>query len=287
MANPFDNADTLIEATGITVTRGKKEILSSAGVRVRAGEIVTLIGPNGAGKTTIVRVVLALLKPDRGTVVRRPGLVIGYLPQRLHIDPTLPLSVGRFLALGTAPGRKHAPEQAARVLDEGGAGAIMDTPLQAVSGGEFQRVVLARALLRDPDLLVLDEPSQGIDITGQADLYRLITRIRDRRGCGVLMVSHDLHLVMADTDEVVCLNQHVCCAGRPETVTNAPNYIELFGRQVAETLAVYHHHHDHAHDAGGYVVPLDETGESQGHDHDRGGHEHGHDGDQDGRHGHG
>jgi zinc transport system ATP-binding protein len=287
MANPFDNADTLIEATGITVTRGKKEILSSAGVRVRAGEIVTLIGPNGAGKTTIVRVVLALLKPDRGTVVRRPGLVIGYLPQRLHIDPTLPLSVGRFLALGTAPGRKHAPEQAARVLDEVGAGAIMDTPLQAVSGGEFQRVVLARALLRDPDLLVLDEPSQGIDITGQADLYRLITRIRDRRGCGVLMVSHDLHLVMADTDEVVCLNHHVCCAGRPETVTNDPNYIELFGRQVAETLAVYHHHHDHAHDAGGYVVPLDETGESQGHDHDRGGHEHGHDGDQDGRHGHG
>ncbi len=279
MTNHFDNADTLIEATGITVTRGKKEILSSAGVRVRGGEIVTLIGPNGAGKTTIVRVVLELLKPDKGTVVRRPGLVIGYMPQGLHIDPTLPLSVGRFLALGTVPGRKQAPEQAAWVLDEVVAGAIMDTPLQAVSGGEFQRVVLARALLRDPDLLVLDEPSQGIDITGQADLYRLITRIRDRRGCGVLMVSHDLHLVMADTDEVICLNHHVCCAGHPETVTNDPNYIELFGRQVAETLAVYHHHHDHAHDAGGHVVPLDETGESQGHDH--GGHDHG------GGHGHG
>ena len=279
MTDRFENADTLIEATGITVTRGKKEILSSAGVRVRDGEIVTLIGPNGAGKTTIVRVVLELLKPDKGTVARRSGLVIGYMPQRLHIDPTLPLSVGRFLALGTAPGRKQEPEQAARVLDEVGAGAIMDTPLQAVSGGEFQRVVLARALLRDPDLLVLDEPSQGIDITGQADLYRLITRIRDRRGCGVLMVSHDLHLVMADTDEVICLNHHVCCAGHPETVTNDPNYIELFGRQVAETLAVYHHHHDHAHDAGGHVVPLDETGESQGHDH--GGHDHG------GGHGHG
>ena len=278
MTNHFDNANTLIEATGITVIRGKKEILSSAGVRVRDGEIVTLIGPNGAGKTTIVRVVLELLKPDKGTVRRRPGLVIGYMPQRLHIDPTLPLTVGRFLALGTAPGRQQAPEQAARVLDEVGAGAIMDTPLQAVSGGEFQRVVLARALLRDPDLLVLDEPSQGIDITGQADLYRLITRIRDRRGCGVLMVSHDLHLVMADTDEVICLNHHVCCAGHPETVTNDPNYIELFGRQVAETLAVYHHHHDHAHDAGGHVVPLDESGESQGHNHDHdpgGGHGHG------------
>ncbi len=282
MTDRFENADTLIEATGITVTRGKKEILSSAGVRVRDGEIVTLIGPNGAGKTTIVRVVLELLKPDRGTVARRPGLVIGYMPQRLHIDPTLPLSVGRFLALGMTTRRKQEPEQAARVLDEVGAGAIMDTPLQAVSGGEFQRVVLARALLRDPDLLVLDEPSQGIDITGQADLYRLITRIRDRRGCGVLMVSHDLHLVMADTDEVICLNHHVCCAGRPETVTSDPNYIELFGRQVAETLAVYHHHHDHAHDAGGHVVPLDETGE--GHDHD---HDHGHGGGHNGGHGHG
>lgn len=264
MANPFDNAGTLIEATAITVVRGKKEILSSAGLRVRDGEIVTLIGPNGAGKTTIVRVVLGLMKPDRGTVVRRPGLVIGYMPQRLHIDPTLPLSVGRFLALGTQSGKKYAPEYAARVLDEVGAGAIMDTPLQAVSGGEFQRVVLARALLRDPDLLVLDEPSQGIDITGQADLFRLITRIRDRRGCGVLMVSHDLHLVMAATDEVICLNHHVCCAGHPETVTNDPNYIELFGRHVAETLAVYQHHHDHAHDAGGHVVPLSEEEKNEG-----------------------
>ncbi|MBL4691464.1 MAG: zinc ABC transporter ATP-binding protein ZnuC [Rhodospirillales bacterium] len=284
--DPFAGRDALIEARDITVVRGDKEILSAAGLKVRNGEIVTLIGPNGAGKTTIVRVVLGLMNPDRGMVVRRPGLVIGYMPQRLHIDPTLPLTVGRFLVLG-AGRRRYSADQQVRVLDEVGVGKILETPVQAVSGGEFQRVVLARALLRDPDLLVLDEPSQGIDITGQADLYRLITRIRDRRGCGVLMVSHDLHLVMADTDEVVCLNHHVCCAGRPEMVTNDPNYIELFGRQVAETLAVYHHHHDHAHDAGGYVVPLDETGESQGHDHDRGGHEHGHDGDQDGRHGHG
>ena len=253
-SDPFAAADILLEASDLTVVRGGKEILAGAGLKVRGGEIVTLIGPNGAGKTTIIKVVLGLMKADQGKVMRRPGLVIGYMPQRLHIDPTLPLTVGRFLALGGSRGNGKGRARAAEVLGEVGAGAVMDTPLQAVSGGEFQRVVLARALLREPDLLVLDEPSQGIDVNGQAELYRLIARIRDRRGCGVLMVSHDLHLVMADTDEVVCLNHHVCCAGRPEMVTNDPSYIQLFGRQVAGTLAVYHHHHDHDHDAGGNVI---------------------------------
>ena len=262
--DPFYGVDPLIEASGITVVRGDKEILSAAGLKVRPGEIVTLIGPNGAGKTTIVRVVLGLMEPDRGTVVRRPDLAIGYMPQSLHIDQTLPLTVGRFLGLGTRH-RRFSAEQKFQVLDEVGVGGILETPVQAVSGGEFQRVVLARALLRDPDLLVLDEPSQGIDVTGQADLYRLITRIRDRRGCGVLMVSHDLHLVMADTDEVVCLNHHVCCAGHPEMVANDPGYIQLFGKQVADTLAVYHHHHDHDHDAHGNVVPHDSHGHGEEH----------------------
>ncbi len=269
MNDRFTDAETLIEATGITVARHGKEILTDAGARVRAGEIVTLIGPNGAGKTTVVRVVLGLLKPDRGTVRRRDGLVIGYMPQRLHIDPTLPLTVGRFLELGGGRrGRDSGRTQAA--LDEVGAGTVMDTPLNAVSGGEFQRILLARALLRDPDLLVLDEPSQGIDVNGQAELYRLITRIRDRRNCGVLMVSHDLHLVMAETDEVICLNHHVCCAGHPETVASDPSYIALFGKQVASTLAVYHHHHDHVHDADGNVVPLAEPPDDPGETHTHG-----------------
>jgi len=264
MNDRFRDAALLIEARNITVTRDGKEILSNAETRVRAGEIVTLIGPNGAGKTTVVRVILGLMQADAGSVEKRPGLVIGYMPQKLHIDPTLPLSVGRFLALGSPANS----EQTQTVLDEVGAGSIMKTPLQAVSGGEFQRVLLARALLRNPDLLVLDEPSQGIDVTGQSELYRLIGRIRDRRSCGVLMVSHDLHLVMAETDEVVCLNHHVCCAGHPESVTNDPSYIQLFGKQVASTLAVYHHHHDHAHDGDGNVVPLDDGEEEMGgHDH--------------------
>jgi zinc transport system ATP-binding protein len=266
----FPTAEILIEAESLSVTRRGNEILSNAGVRVRAGEIVTLIGPNGAGKTTVVRIVLGLMKPDRGEVFRRPGLVVGYMPQRLHIDPNLPLTVGRFLTLGAKRGRPRTLDRTNRVLEEVGSGTIMDTPLEAVSGGEFQRVLLARALLRDPDLLVLDEPSQGIDVSGQADLFGLISRIRNQRGCGVLMVSHDLHLVMAQTDEVICLNNHVCCAGHPETVANDPNYIELFGKQVADSLAVYHHHHDHAHDANGRMVPLDgPTGDSSGEEDER------------------
>ena len=266
----FPTAEILIEAESLSVTRRGKEILSNAGVRVRAGEIVTLIGPNGAGKTTVVRIVLGLMKPDRGEVFRRPGLVVGYMPQRLHIDPTLPLTVGRFLTLGIKRGRPRTLDRTNRVLEEVGSGTIMDTPLEAVSGGEFQRVLLARALLRDPDLLVLDEPSQGIDVTGQADLFGLISRIRDQRGCGVLMVSHDLHLVMAQTDEVICLNHHVCCAGHPETVANDPSYIELFGKQVADSLAVYHHNHDHAHDADGRMVSLDgPTGDFSGEEDER------------------
>ncbi len=256
MNDPFAGAKTLIQASGISVTRGAKEILSNVGAIVRVGEVVTLIGPNGAGKTTVVRVILGLMKADRGTVIRRPGLVVGYMPQRLTIDPTLPLTVGRFLVLGAKRGGGHAGSRAAAVLDEVGTGAVMDMPLHDASGGEFQRILLARALLRDPDLLVLDEPSQGIDVNGQAELYQLITRIRDRRGCGVLMVSHDLHLVLAEADQVICLNHHVCCAGHPETVTTDPNYIALFGKQVASTLAVYHHNHDHIHNADGKVVPL-------------------------------
>ncbi len=264
MNDPFAKAETLIQASGINVTRGGKEILSNVGATVRAGEVVTLIGPNGAGKTTVVRIILGLMKADRGTVIRRPGLVVGYMPQRLSIDPTLPLTVGRFLSLGARRGGP-AGSRAAVVLDEVGAGVAVDTPLRDVSGGEFQRIMLARALLREPNLLVLDEPSQGIDINGQADLYRLIARIRDQRGCGVLMVSHDLHLVMAETDQVICLNHHVCCAGHPEAVTNDPSYIALFGKQVASTMAVYQHHHDHAHDADGKVVPLaDADGETAG-----------------------
>lgn len=242
-------SEPLIRLQQVSVGFRQESVLENVQLAVNAGEIVTLIGPNGAGKTTLVRVVLGLLKPDSGSVWRKPKLRIGYMPQKLTVDPTLPLSVLRFLRL--VPGVDRAAALAA--LAEVGAEQVIDSPLQNISGGELQRVLLARALLREPELLVLDEPVQGVDVAGQAELYRLITELRDRHGCGVLMVSHDLHLVMSTTDQVVCLNRHVCCSGHPEQVSGDPAFVELFG-QDAQSLAIYHHHHDHSHDLHGAVI---------------------------------
>ncbi|TRO13397.1 zinc ABC transporter ATP-binding protein ZnuC [Ectopseudomonas mendocina] len=242
-------SEALIRLDGVAVSFKGQPVLDDVQLSVQPGEIVTLIGPNGAGKTTLVRVVLGLLQPERGSVQRTPRLRIGYMPQKLHVDATLPLSVLRFLRL--VPGVDRMRALAA--LAEVGAEQVIDSPLQSISGGELQRVLLARALLREPQLLVLDEPVQGVDVAGQAELYRLISRLRERHGCGVLMVSHDLHLVMSATDQVVCLNRHVCCSGHPEQVSGDPAFIELFG-QDARSLAIYHHHHDHDHDLHGGVV---------------------------------
>jgi zinc transport system ATP-binding protein len=242
-------SDALIRLEGVGVTFAGQNVLQDVQLSVNPGEIVTLIGPNGAGKTTLVRAVLGLLKPNSGSVWRKAKLRIGYMPQKLHVDATLPLSVLRFLRL--VPGVDRQRAQAA--LAEVGAGQVIDSPLQSISGGELQRVLLARALLREPELLVLDEPVQGVDVAGQAELYRLITQLRDRYGCGVLMVSHDLHLVMSTTDQVVCLNRHVCCSGHPEQVSFDPAFVELFG-QDAKSLAIYTHRHDHEHDLHGAVI---------------------------------
>jgi len=242
-------SDTLLSLSRIGLQRHGNTILEDISLQVRRGEIVTLIGPNGAGKTSLVRIVLGLLKADSGKLQRQPRLRIGYMPQKLQIDATLPLTVLRFLLL--APGVKRAA--ALTALEEVGAAHLAQRPLQQVSGGEQQRILLARALLRQPDLLVLDEPVQGVDVNGQIELYQLITRLRDRYGCGVLMVSHDLHLVMATTNTVVCLNRHVCCSGRPEQVSTDPAFVALFGEQ-ASALAVYNHHHDHSHDMHGEVI---------------------------------
>ncbi|HJN22796.1 MAG TPA: ATP-binding cassette domain-containing protein [Rhodospirillales bacterium] len=260
MDNTAPQGEALFEATGIDLALGGKVVLQAAAARVNNGEIVTLIGPNGAGKTIFIKVILGLVKPDGGGVFRRPGIHIGYMPQRLSLEPSLPLTVDRFLALAARRGGTR--QRRAAVLAEVGAAGVMDAPMQVISGGELQRVMLARALLRDPDLLVLDEPVQGVDISGQADLYRLIERIRTERGCGVFLVSHDLHLVMAATDRVVCLNQHVCCAGAPETVISNPACAALFGEQAGEALALYRHHHNHRHEANGSIISLPESGES-------------------------
>jgi zinc transport system ATP-binding protein len=252
----------LIEAQGVTLRIGGSELLSAVDLTVHAREVVSLIGPNGAGKTTLIRVLLGLLKPVAGRVWRQPGLVIGYVPQRIRMDPILPLTVRRFLRVGTGGRREIAP-----VLAAVGASRLAPALMHELSGGELQRVMLARALVRDPGLLILDEPAQGVDFSGQLELYDLIERIRTEHGCGVLLVSHDLHVVMGATDRVVCLNRHVCCSGEPEAVSRHPEYLSLFGRRAAAGLAIYTHKHDHAHDLAGEVLTLpDEQARSEGSD---------------------
>ena len=244
----------LVALRGVSLGFAGLSVLSRVDLDIAPGEIVTLIGPNGAGKTSLVRIVLGLQAASSGTVERRPDLTVGYLPQRLAIDPVLPLSARRLLDLP----RPRPEERVRAALAEVGAEALVERQVRALSGGELQRLLLARALLRDPDLLVLDEPLQGVDFSGQVELFELIAGLRTRRGCGVLMVSHDLHVVMAGTDRVVCLNRHVCCSGRPEAVTRHPEYLALFGQRAATSLAVYSHAHDHEHDLAGRVVALPE-----------------------------
>lgn len=246
---PVVSRKTLIAAHGISVEKAARMLLDHVSLTIEAGEIVTLIGPNGAGKTTLVRVLLGLERPVRGHVHRKPGLVVGYVPQRFDIEPAIPLDVERFVTLGQRPNAQAV----SRTLDEVGAAHIRARQLARLSGGELQRVVLARALLRNPGLLVLDEPARGVDHLGEADLYALIGRLRSERGFGVLLVSHDLHIVMANADRVICLNGHVCCSGRPETVAQHPEYNRLFGAEAA-ALGLYLHHHDHEHDISGAPV---------------------------------
>lgn len=241
----------LVRLDRVGLSYNGQPALSEVSLSVEAGRIVTVIGPNGAGKSSLIKLALGLLSPDGGpgggTVTRRPGLVVGYVPQRLHIPAALPLSVRRFLAMAGAKG------DSAQALARVSASHVLKRQMIDLSGGELQRVMLARALLRQPDLLVLDEPVGGVDMNGQAEIYDLIASLAHDEGRGILLVSHDLHVVMAATDEVVCLNRHVCCAGHPEAVARHPEYLALFGPRVAASLAVYTHVHDHAHLADGRV----------------------------------
>jgi len=239
----------LLTATSINKRFGDRHVLQAIDLSIEPAQIVTLIGPNGAGKTTLVRIILGLIQADSGSISQQAALRIGYMPQKIQIEPTLPLTVLRFLQLAN----KNALGLIEDILSELKIIHLLRQQIFAISGGELQRVLLARALLRAPQLLVLDEPAQGVDLAGQAELYQLISEISKQQGCGVLMISHDLHLVMSTTDEVVCLNHHICCHGRPEQVSNDPAYLDLFGANASQNLAVYTHHHNHEHDLTGNI----------------------------------
>lgn len=242
----------LLSARGLGVRVSSRWLIENVDLRVHPGEIVTLIGPNGSGKSTTVRALLGLIKCDAGEIERANDLRVGYVPQKLTIDWTMPLKVRRFM---TITGR-HSATSIDAALDEVGMLALAKSDVQSLSGGEFQRLLLARAMIGQPQMLVLDEPVQGVDAQGEIALYELIGDLRRRHNCGILLISHDLHIVMAETDTVVCLNGHVCCSGSPRSVAESPEYRDLFGARAAEALAVYHHHHDHKHLPDGSVVQV-------------------------------
>ncbi len=251
--------DILVRGKGLGARRGGRWLVRDVNISIGRGEIVTLIGPNGSGKSTLARLITGVLSPDAGSVERAPGLRIGYVPQKLDVDRTFPLDVGRMMNLT----QHHSRARIVAALEMAGIAHLEGMQVHDLSGGEFQRALLARAIICAPDLLVLDEPVQGVDFSGQAELYRLIGNIRETTGCGVLLISHDLHIVMAQSDEVICLNTHVCCSGSPELVSASAPYRALFGPRADQTHALYRHDHDHCHLPDGSIVPETGTGKTK------------------------
>ena len=237
---------SLIAADHICVRFGAEEVLHDISLSVKPGEIVTILGPNGSGKSTLLRALLGIVPSAEGRITRQPGLKIGYVPQRLTIDRTMPITTRRFLSLPTRVSDAAADEALSRTGMAGQGAEQMAT----LSGGQLQRVLLARALLGEPQLLMLDEPTSGLDQPGEAAFYRLIEEVRRDTGAAVLMISHDLHVVMAASDRVICLNGHICCEGTPRVVSSAPEYRALFGLGTQGALALYRHEHDHNHEDG-------------------------------------
>ena len=246
---------SLVQVKDLSVSYGAHKVLSRVSLSVAAGEIVTIVGPNGSGKTSLLRAIIGAVTPTQGQVNHALGLKLGYVPQRLHIDETLPMTVSRFLQLPRGAARQGIN----RALTQAGVPDLVDAQLSKLSGGQFQRVLLARALIGKPDLLLLDEATQGLDQRGSAAFYQQIERVRQDTGCAVLMISHELHVVMSASDRVICLNGHVCCEGTPAVVASAPEYRALFGTGTGGALALYRHEHDHGHDHGDHTHDHDHT----------------------------
>lgn len=239
----------LIELKQINVIFAEKTALRDINLKIYPNSIITIVGPNGGGKSTLLKTLLKLQKPSSGEVLYHDKVRIGYVPQKIHLDHSLPLTVSRFLRLSKDVNKRDIEA----TLTQLSIHHLAEQNMQKLSGGEMQRVLLARAILNKPNLLVLDEPTQGVDINGQAELYQLIHQTQQALNCAVVMVSHDLHIVMADSKEVLCINQHICCAGTPETLSNDPTFMRLWGNQIAQNVGFYSHHHNHHHNMHGDV----------------------------------
>ena len=235
---------SLITVENLSVKYGTNFVLKKINLEIKSGEIVTIVGPNGSGKTSLIKAIIGAVQPADGKINLKSNLKIGYIPQRLNFDTTLPITVKRFMTLT----EKVDKNTYISALETAGVPQILKSQMSSLSGGQFQRVLLARALIGAPEILILDEATQGLDQPGSAAFYRQIEQVRQNTGCAVLMISHDLHVVMSTSDRVVCLNGHVCCEGTPSAVVSTPEYQELFGAGTEGALALYRHDHDHVHE---------------------------------------
>ena len=233
----------LITVKNLSVTYGLNTVLRGVDFEIELGEIVTIVGPNGSGKTSLLKAIIGAIQPAEGSVILKPRLRVGYVPQRLNFESTLPITVERFVRLSGKIDQKSCIS----ALETAGVSELLKSQMSELSGGQFQRVLLARALLGSPEILILDEATQGLDQPGSASFYRQLETVRHDTGCAVLMISHDLHVVMSASDRVICLNGHVCCAGTPAVVASTPEYKALFGDGTDGALALYRHDHDHDH----------------------------------------
>lgn len=235
---------SLIDIQNLTVNYRGRTVLDNVSLSIEAGEIITIVGPNGSGKTSLFKAIIGSIPYQSGKIVKKKGLKIGYVPQKLHLDPALPMSVERFLRLSNDNTQDHIQD----ALNHHELTQIAKQSLSNLSGGQLQRVLLARAILDKPDILMLDEATQGLDQSGSSRFYQQIEAVRKDLGVTVLMISHELHVVMSASDRVLCLNGHICCSGTPETVASAPEYRALFGLGTGGALALYRHDHDHNHE---------------------------------------
>jgi len=236
--------NALISAKNVSVLKNQKSILENIDIQINKKDFITIVGPNGAGKTMLLKCLMGFYKPTSGMIERKEKLKIGYMPQSINVINTMPITVKDFITVK----KKYDDVSLHKVITEVNLGEIVNKQLSVLSGGEMQRVLLARSLLNNPDLLILDEPAQNLDISGQLNFYKLIQEIYSKRDISILMISHDLHLVMVSTKKVLCLYKHICCSGAPQQIAKDPEFLSMFGKDMANMMSIYQHSHDHDHD---------------------------------------